>query len=317
MTGPRSAAVIVLIVLNCLIICESAWCQGQIYNGKKEKATMQIPRAYTASVPKALKFMEDQFTRSGSRRSGDSYIYVRKVSYVNLKSIENRMAELISQMKTIDLFVTIDYAYQQIPDRYSSSSSSRSRSDWEIQICWLDPADLTSSPEKKTYHITSVTSKYIRINAGARDGLKKGDTIEIVKKDAVIGTGRIEEVSESTAQVLITELKERNVSAGTSVRLPQSEGITAELAERIKADDTDSVKAALQKDAELIKRRDSQGRTLLHLAAYYGSKEVTILLISSGADINAKDGANMTPLQYAEGRGNNDVADILRSKGQK
>jgi|GEM_PF-2163948 len=317
MKWTRAAAVIILILLNCLAICGQAWCQEQIYSGKREKATMQIPRAYTASVPQALKFMEDQFTRSGSRKSGDKYIYVRKVSYVNLKSIEDRMAELISRMKTVDLFITIDYAYQQIHERYGSSSSPRYRDYWEIQICWIDAADMTSSPEKKTYHITSVTAKYVRINAGARDGLKKGDTIEIVKKDAVIGTARIEEISNSSAQALIIELKERSVSAGNSVRLPQSEGITAETAEEIKKDNVASIKAALQKDAGLITKCDNQGRTLLHLAAYHGSREVTLLLISSGADVNAKDSAGMTPLQYAEGRGNKDIADILRSKGQK
>lgn len=315
MTWSRASAVIILILFNCFVISGVAWCQGQAYSGKREKATMQIPRAYTASVPKALKFMEDQFTRSGSRRSGHSYVYVRKVSYVNLKSIGDRMAELISQMKTIDLFVTIDYAYQQIPDRYGYSS--RSRSDWEIQIYWLDAADMTSSPEKKAYYITSVTSKYVRINAGTRDGLKKGDTIEIVKKDAVIGTARIEDISNSSAQALIIELRERSVSAGNSVRLTQSKGITAETTEEIKKDNVASINAALQKDAGLITKCDSQGRTLLHLAAYYGSREVTLLLISSGADVNVKDSAGMTPLQYAEGRGNKDVADILRSKAQK
>jgi hypothetical protein len=162
-----------------------------------------------------------------------------------------------------------------------------------------------------------VTSKYVKINAGTRDGLKKGDMIEIVKKGAVTGTAKIEEISESSAQALIIELKERSVSAGTSVRLPQSEGITAETAENVKKDNVASIKAALQKDAGLITKCDSQGRTLLHLAAYHGSREVTLLLLSSGADVNAKDSAGMTPLQYAEGRGNKDVADILRSKEQK
>jgi len=317
MTEARGALATFLILLSFLLLCAPGFCQEQIYNGKREKVIMQIPRAYTTSVPKALKFMEEQFCSSGSRRSGDNYMYIRKVSYVSLKSIEDRMAELIAQMKTNDLFITVDYTCQQIPDRYSSSSSSRRWSDWELQISWIDAADMTSYPERKAYYITSVTSKHIKINAGARDGIKKGDTIEIIKRGSVIGSAKIEEMSNSSSKALITELKERNVSAGASIRLTQTGGIDSELIEKVKADDVCSLKTALLNDSELVKRCDSQGRALLHLAAYYGSSEVTILLIASGADVNARDSQNMTPLQYAEGRGNNEVAEILRSKGAK
>ena len=39
---------------------------------------------------------------------------------------------------------------------------------------------------------------------------------------------------------------------------------------------------------------------LLHLAAGFGRKEVVELLIAAGADVNAKEIGDETPLDYAE-----------------
>ena len=54
------------------------------------------------------------------------------------------------------------------------------------------------------------------------------------------------------------------------------------------------------------------GSTPLHIAA---TKEVVELLIAKGADVNAKDKYDMTPLHPAAGRGHKEVVELLIAKG--
>ena len=54
-------------------------------------------------------------------------------------------------------------------------------------------------------------------------------------------------------------------------------------------------------------------RLLLHWAAGRGHKEITELLIAKGADVNAKNIAGETPLDFADG----ETADLLRKHGGK
>ena len=59
---------------------------------------------------------------------------------------------------------------------------------------------------------------------------------------------------------------------------------------------------------------DFGNATPLHTAARWGYKEIIELLISSGADVNAKDDNGWTPLHRAA---NKEIRDLLRKHGGK
>ena len=57
--------------------------------------------------------------------------------------------------------------------------------------------------------------------------------------------------------------------------------------------------------------------TPLHYAAANGHKEIAELLITKGADVNAKDEDGGTPLDGAISRNQTEIADLLRKHGGK
>ena len=65
-----------------------------------------------------------------------------------------------------------------------------------------------------------------------------------------------------------------------------------------------------------VNAKDNSGRTPLHEAARHSSaKEISALLIAKGADINAKDEiSGLTPLDYSE---NDNLHEIFRKHGAK
>ena len=62
-----------------------------------------------------------------------------------------------------------------------------------------------------------------------------------------------------------------------------------------------------------VDAKDEEEWTPLHSAAYVGNKEIVELLIAKGADLNAKDDDGKTPLDRATGK----TADLLRKHGGK
>jgi ankyrin repeat protein len=64
--------------------------------------------------------------------------------------------------------------------------------------------------------------------------------------------------------------------------------------------DREAVEKMVKADAELARAFDSEGATALHYATFNGHREVAELLISLGADINARDKIhNATPAGWA------------------
>jgi len=61
----------------------------------------------------------------------------------------------------------------------------------------------------------------------------------------------------------------------------------------------DLIKDLYKQDANLIKFADSDGYTALHRAAYSGSKECLVILLSFGADLSALTEDGWTPLHSA------------------
>ena len=51
--------------------------------------------------------------------------------------------------------------------------------------------------------------------------------------------------------------------------------------------------------------------------AWHGHKEIVELLIAAGADVNAKDQNDYTPLDFANRLKHTEIADLLRKHGGK
>jgi ankyrin repeat protein len=87
-----------------------------------------------------------------------------------------------------------------------------------------------------------------------------------------------------------------------------------EIHDAAKQDDLAKVKALLKDKSELVSSRDGDGRMPLHLAAIYGRKAITELLLTNKAVINAYDNFGYTPLHFAVIFCHKDVSEILLSK---
>jgi ankyrin repeat protein len=92
-----------------------------------------------------------------------------------------------------------------------------------------------------------------------------------------------------------------------------------------RAGDLETVKALLKGNPRLVFAKDNDDHMPLHLAAAFGNSDVAELLLSCGADVNAKGGPmENTPLHMAASWGSQsslgsqkhkDVEELLRRHG--
>jgi len=81
--------------------------------------------------------------------------------------------------------------------------------------------------------------------------------------------------------------------------------------------DLEAVKGYLANDVNVDARDDVYEGTSLHFAAFRGRKEVAELLINEGADVNAKNQADATPLDKAIEKKQDETVSLLRKHGGK
>jgi ankyrin repeat protein len=81
--------------------------------------------------------------------------------------------------------------------------------------------------------------------------------------------------------------------------------------------DIEAVRALLDRDPALIRSRDKDGYTMLHLAAKAGHLQLVELLVARGTpvDIRSHDGSNLTALHLAAGENQLDTVTLLLEKG--
>ena len=73
-----------------------------------------------------------------------------------------------------------------------------------------------------------------------------------------------------------------------------------EIHDAAKGGDLEKIKALLKDNPGLVLSKDDKyGLTPLHLAAFRGHKDVGELLLTSKAEVNAKDNLGLTPLHMA------------------
>ena len=77
----------------------------------------------------------------------------------------------------------------------------------------------------------------------------------------------------------------------------------------------EAVKKHLAAGADVNAKDNVVGWTPLHLAAWFGRKEIVELLIAGGAYVNAKDVDGSTPLHNAADGGQKETAELLIAKG--
>ncbi len=93
-----------------------------------------------------------------------------------------------------------------------------------------------------------------------------------------------------------------------------SSGIPERIVELIKQDELSDVRAWAQEKGH-FGRRDGNGETLLHKAAYYGAGRVARYLLDGGMSANVRDNSGYTPLHEAARAGKPEVLPLLLSYG--
>ena len=89
----------------------------------------------------------------------------------------------------------------------------------------------------------------------------------------------------------------------------------------IKNCDIESVRRHLNNSAQnngfsqLFDSHDSEGRTSLHIAAFYGYQEICEVLIENGAPVNAQDFQNNIPIHLAVLKNQINVVELLLNNG--
>jgi ankyrin repeat protein len=79
----------------------------------------------------------------------------------------------------------------------------------------------------------------------------------------------------------------------------------------------EQVKSLISKGADVNAMDDRLDGTPLHLAAYWGQRQVVELLIANGTNVNAKNKWDRTPLHDAIDRGRTEIVELLRKHGAK
>ena len=111
------------------------------------------------------------------------------------------------------------------------------------------------------------------------------------------------------------EAKARSlIEGGADVSRRTSQGTTP-LSRAVDAGFKDIVELLIAKGAD-VNAKDNWNWTPLH-SAVYGHKDIVELLITEGANVNARDGASRTPLFYAKDEGNSEIVELLRKHGAK
>jgi len=64
---------------------------------------------------------------------------------------------------------------------------------------------------------------------------------------------------------------------------------TADFFSAVERGDADVARQSIVSDHELVRVRDAQGATALHVAAFHGHRAIVDLLLDAGAELNARD----------------------------
>jgi len=120
----------------------------------------------------------------------------------------------------------------------------------------------------------------------------------------------------AAAEVSDVESIKKLLAGGADVNAKNKGGYTA-LHLAAKRGQAAAAAALLEAKAD-IGLASKSGKTALHYVAYYnGNLDLAKVLLDAGAAVNAKDGKNKTPLDYALSKKRTELAELLRAKSGK
>lgn len=108
----------------------------------------------------------------------------------------------------------------------------------------------------------------------------------------------------------------RLLNAGSDVNVADIYGLTP-LMRAVSGQKLEVVRILLDQKSLRINAKDDQGETALHYAAASGSKEISRLLLTRGADANARDSADRTPAKVALLEGHPEIAEFIEKFSRK
>ena len=92
-------------------------------------------------------------------------------------------------------------------------------------------------------------------------------------------------------------------------------GPSVDIHQAAKDGNIEAIKQHLDAGTDVNEKSEPNGFTSLHIAAGNGHKEIVVLLIANGAEVNAKIYGGKTPLDLAIFRNHPELAELLIAKG--
>ena len=145
------------------------------------------------------------------------------------------------------------------------------------------------------------------------DAVKQGDIAKVeslTQADPSLVNARAD--TGESAFILASYYGQRSIAD-----LLRAKGADLNIFEAAVAGDTEQVAAYLKTSPELAQAYAHDGWTALHLAAYFGQRDVAAALLAAGADVNARttNAQNNLPLHAAAAGKHRAIVDLLLDSG--
>jgi len=157
--------------------------------------------------------------------------------------------------------------------------------------------DFNNKQEKKAFEKFGIKGDHLPVLA-----LMYIDKMGYPKK--ILWKTKVDKISKAVSE--LGQHLAKIPATATKLTPPDNPEKEREMIDAVKSGNIDKVKKMLSQDPNLAISRDDgskghlhKGKTPLHWAAFRGNEEMILLLISAGADVNAKDKLGITPLNYA------------------
>jgi uncharacterized protein len=155
--------------------------------------------------------------------------------------------------------------------------------------------------------------RFVSIAAELIDAIKQGDSAKVeslIQADPSLVNTRAD--TGESAFLLASYYGQRAIAD-----LLRANGANLNVFEAAVAGDTEQVAAYLQTSPELARAYAQDGWTALHLAAYFGQRDVVAALLAAGADVNARttNAQNNLPLHAAVAGQHREIVDLLLESG--